>query len=119
MKSAILFTTLSTLAVVDAASHAKSCTAGCAQNSCDAADGDMILSAYDKLVADNTGAAGSTPTANNPAGDAVVLHTPFLCKVTKTRRQLAAHVAGTYRVAVAGAAGSTKALHPMEVRFVL
>lgn len=83
-------------------------------NSCDAADGDTIVTTYDKLIADNTGAAGSTPKANNAAGSAVVKHTPFLCKVeTKTRRELASHSMGTYRVAVAGSEGSKTSLHPM------
>ena len=48
MKTAFLLTTLAVS--TNAAAHARKCTAGCAMNSCDAADGETIVTTYDKIV---------------------------------------------------------------------
>lgn len=107
------FTLLATTA--HGAAHLAQCTKGCARNSCAQADKDAII-AIDTLLAKNTAEGTGAKKKHAAVAQGSAVHVPFICKAKSSgkRRDLAAHVQLTLRVAVAGVDGSTTNLDNMK-----
>lgn len=108
------FTLLATTA--HGAAHLAECTKGCARSSCDDATGLTGLLAVDgKLAAATTDGTGAKKK-HAAVAQGSAEHVPFVCKAKSSgkRRDLAAHVQLTLRVAVAGVNGSTSVLDNMK-----